>query len=211
MRNKLLAIILSVFSITANSQNHSPGVSRYIFRPEWYVGANTGLNSFWGEGVGGYIRTRPLSTIAIMGRATMGYNFSPVLGIRGMLGYSQHNWAEKTPATTFGAENLTMDVMVNLSNINGSYNLYRPIQFSGFAGLGFTYRNMYNTYPGVVSTFIRGGLQGDYHLTKYIDLNLIGELNILNDKFNGVATGFLFDAYPALTVGLTYHLRGRKK
>lgn len=212
MRNKFFIIIFSLISVTASSQHSSRGVSAYIFHPEWYSGANAGLNSYWAEGMGGYIKTQPLSTIALMGRFTAGYNFTPVLGVRGMLGYAGHSWAQSTPAIVFGAENLTVDVTANLSNLKGGYNLHRRFDFSVFAGLGGAYRDKSVFNPDIISLVTRGGLQADYHFNKVIDINLIAELNIVSDNYNGTPVeNPPFDLYPALTVGVTYHLRGSSK
>jgi outer membrane protein OmpA-like peptidoglycan-associated protein len=116
------------------------------------------------------------------------------------------------PARNFGSEKLTADLMVNLSNWWAGYNPDRKVDISVFAGGGAAFLNN-NTAP--LSNFAaigRGGIQGDYHLSPVLDLNLIAEANIAGDNYNNYIINPLpFDAFSAITVGVTYHLNKEKE
>jgi outer membrane protein OmpA-like peptidoglycan-associated protein len=115
------------------------------------------------------------------------------------------------PAVKFGSEKLTADFMVNLSNWWADYNPERKVDFSAFAGGGVAYLNN-NVLENNLAAIGRVGLQGDYHLSQVLDLNLIAEANIAGDNYNDYIINPLpFDAFSAITVGVTYHLGVEKK
>ncbi len=186
------------------------------FQPGWYIGANGGVNWFMGEGNNFLSDDKPSVSPAknmdFLGRIELGYKITPVVSVRGMLGYTDINWntvPAGTPTINFSSENLTADVVFNLSNLKG-YNPNRKFDFSIFAGIGGAYRNQViypaNNLPQVVG-IVRGGLQGDYHLSPVWALNLILEGNVATDNYNDVAVAPLpFDLMPALSFGLTYRL-----
>ena len=183
------------------------------YKPQIYIGVNAGLNSYWGEGVPQYIIKNPLASLGPLFRLNMGYNISPYFGVRSFLGFVGHNWPNdpinNNSVLFFNAENLTVDFMVNLSNVF-YYKQVRSFNLYLFGGAGAAFRNPAPLLPGSFLTpILRGGLQGDIALTKTLDLNVSGELNLVTDAFNGYPpTGFdgmPFDLYPALSVGLTYH------
>jgi len=214
--------LIAVFVGTTNAQKKTESISP-VFSPGWYIGANGGLNLFMGEGnnfLNGILgNNKPYvfnlkDNGAFLGRAVLGYNFTPVIGLRGMLGYVGTSWPNASiPSYKFGSENLTADVVFNLSNTNNRYNSNRKFDFSLFVGLGAGYRNslvMDNLTP--LSGILRGGLQGDYKLSPALAINLILEGNITTDNYNDLALGPLpFDVFPALTVGLTYRLPEKKE
>jgi hypothetical protein len=210
MKKLIIAVGLLFLSVSILFAQSLPRVSGYIFEPGWYVGGNIGPNYFLGEGAGSLVKTISLRPLGMMGRASMGYNFTPLWGVRGMFGASQHNSVYADVVTSFGSENLTLDATLNLSNLKAFYNLYRPADFSLFAGLGVAYRNQINdTQLGIIDPAIfpvfRGGLQLDYHITQVIDFNVMGELNMMSDNFNGNVSGVPVDMYPAVTIGISYH------
>ena len=208
------ALCVGLFLIT-NSQTKTitaPGA----FRPSWYVGANGGIDWFMAEGNNFFNPNKPFisptKNFDFLGRVEVGYKFSPVVAVRGMLGFTDINWytvPAGTPVVDFNSENLTADFLLNLSNLKG-YDPNRKIDFSVFAGIGAAYRNQIlypaNNLPQFVG-LVRGGLQGDYRVSPDVALNLILETNVTTDNYNDLAlTPLPFDLMPVLTVGMTYRI-----
>jgi len=209
MKNIVIVLLFSVSTIAVGAQK----ISGFIFKPDAYIGANVGLNTFLGEGCSTYSKTQ---SSGFIGRATIGYNLTPVIGVRGFMGYASHNWPDSRfrssdgslKTVSFDAQNLTADLTVNLSNWFSYYNRNRTFDFSVFAGTGITHRDKATFSSDMFSYIGRGGLQGDFHLSPFVDLNLIAETNFTGDNYNNYKIGFLpFDVYTAFTVGLSYHFR----
>ena len=210
------------FTFALNAQEQEKPVTK-TFYPGWYIGANLGVNMFAGEG-NDFIHSDQsnykfsgIKGTSFLGRAELGYKFTPVIGLRGFLGYMHTNWydASRLINTTdytkpFGSEVLTADFMVNLSNWWAGYNPERKVDFSVFAGAGVGYLNNNVTYSKFAAIG-RAGIQGDYHLSPVLDLNLIAEANVTGDNYNDLVKGIPADAFSALTVGVTYRLSGLEK
>lgn len=206
-RITLISFVLIVCAFTINTNAQKRRVSAYMFKPHWFTGGNLGANTYAGEGWGSY---SPFQSMGFVGRVAGGYNLSPVLGFRAMAGYATHTWPDirfSNMNLTFGAENITADILINMSNLIQGYYLVRPLDISLYGGLGFSHRDK-AIFVTDLSTYLgRGGVQADWHLTQYWDINLMAELNMTSDKYNEYSVGFPSDLYPALTVGLTYHFR----
>jgi len=211
------------FTFALNAQEQEKPVTK-TFYPGWFIGANLGVNTFAGEG-NDFITPNNLDLYkfpginnnSFLGRLELGYKFTPVIGLRGFLGYMQTNWLDITKHTKsysynkkFGSEVLTADFMVNLSNWWAGYNPERKIDISVFAGAGVGYLND-NVIESKFAPIGRAGIQGDYHLSPVLDLNLIAEANVAGDNYNDYTTGIVADAFTALTVGVTYRLSGLEK
>ena len=223
MKKVIVTILCLGFVFTTYSQQ-TEKINSGTFQPGWYLGANAGLNWFLGEG------NNPFSSKAyfsfdknkgFIGRAVIGYDFTPVIGLKGMIGYAHHGyWPDlyskknadgSSPISSFGSQNLTVDMTVNLSNWWADYNPDRAFDISAFGGTGFAHRNKANLSDDWYGLIGRIGLQGDFHLTKQLYLNLILEDNVVGDKYNDHVETLIFDTYPALTLGLTYHFREKSK
>jgi len=219
MKKLILTTVLFTFVFLCSVSAQEAKTNPYIFKPYWYVGANGGYNLFMGEGnnfLNGLMgNNKPYvfnlkDNGSFLFRGVAGYNFTPVIGLRGMLGYVNTSWpnAYITDMHIFSSENLTADVVWNLSNLHNKYNPNRKFDFSLFAGLGIGYRNMVvydNLSP--ISGLLRAGLQGDYKLTHDWALNVILEGNVTTDNYNDdVIAPLPFDLFAALTVGVTYRL-----
>ena len=220
MKKLTISTVLFVFAFSGFIHAQEPQkTDSYLFKPGWYVGANGGYNLFLGEG-NNFLNplmgnNKPYvfnlkDNGSFLGRAVLGYTFSPTIGLRGMLGYVNTSWpnASISNINVFSSENLTADVVWNLSNLNNKYNPNRKMDFSLFAGLGMGYRNMVvkdNLSP--LSGLLRAGVQGDYKLTSDWALNVILEGNLTTDNYNDFVIDPLpFDLFAALTVGVTYRL-----
>lgn len=206
-----MCLVLGVgFSVNAQDANKS---TTNTFKPGWFVGANGGLNLFMGEGNNFFNPNKPFvspaKNVGFLGRLAAGYNFSPVVGLRGMLGYNVINWYTVpvgTAVNTLPGENLTVDYVVNLTNLAKGYDANRKIDFSAFFGLGAAYLNK-NTDTPPFAGFLRGGLQSDCHLSSLLDLNVILDGNIATDNYNDKAfTPLPVDLFASLAVGLTYRI-----
>ena len=209
MKYIIIVLLFSVSTIAVGAQK----ISGFIFKPDAYIGANVGFNTFFGEGCSTYSKTQ---SSGFIGRATVGYNLTPVIGVRSFMGYASHNWPDSRlrssdgslKTVSFDAQMLTVDLTVNLSNWFSYYNRNRTFDLSVFAGTGITHRDKATFSNDLFSSIGRGGLQGDFHLSSFIDLNLIAETNFTGDNYNNYKRGFLpFDVYTAFTVGLSYHFR----
>jgi len=144
-----------------------------------------------------------------------GYQFSPVLGVRGILGVQSHRWNDTRSGTTdsvlsFGSQTLQADLMLNVSNLLLGYTLNAPLDVSIFAGVGALHRNTILPDNGYFSYLIRGGIQFDYRFNQALELNLLAELNVTDDKFNAFAVSTPVDMFPAVMLGLTRHFRTNK-
>lgn len=197
-----LFIVLSTNSQTTIKDNTS------AFIPYWTIGANGGINWFYGENnypINPTASFTMTQNIGYLGRLDVTRQVSPVVGIRGMLGFNKYNYFNTT-LRPFYSEHLTADVVFNLTNLKKGYNPDRFFNFSVFGGIGAGYLNN-NTTSFILDGMLRGGLQGDFKLSSALNLNLIAEMNILTDNANHTGrAGKPIDLGPALTLGFTYRL-----
>jgi len=179
---------------------------------DWYVGVNGGANYLLAESSSIYTKAQPFDAVGYSVRFEVGYNFNPVLGLRGMISENVHRWPDdrlENPDRTFKVSGLTsqtvtMDATVNLLKL-GKLPKQTFVDFIAFGGLGAAYLGN-NVLNSRFSPVFRFGLQGNYKLTPVLDLNLMGEVNILGDNYNDYIGGKSFDAFPAICVGVSYHL-----
>ena len=206
-RIKLIFIIVFVCSFTINISAQKRKISAYIFHPHWYLGANLGLNTYVAEGWGAY---SPLSSLGASGSVTGGYSFLPTLSFQATGTYGLYTWPDirfSNVDHTFGAQNITADLVLNLSNLIKGYYLVRPLDISLYGGAGFSYRQKAAFTSDLFTYLGHAGLQADWHLTQLWDLNIMAEVNVTSDNNNEYNADTPFDMYPALKVGLTYHFR----
>ncbi len=214
MKRKLqLTLLVVAFAIGINAQTPNKTTPE-TFQPNWYLSMYTGFNWFLGE------NNRPFtspnnfsfnnngSPLASLG---LGYEFNPILGIRGQLGWARYKWTHLNnyPFTAWGV-NLTGDLMVNLSNWWAGYNPNRVFDVQAFGGLGLGYRgkDVYSSSSSsLVTPIVRLGLQGNFHVTKQFDINLDLATNMVSDKMNNVTGGLFFDDFTSFQVGFTYHFK----
>jgi hypothetical protein len=222
MRNLIVTAVFLAMGITFSLTAQEKTKTANAFKPGWYLGGNIGINTFVAEG-NNFITPNNahyfnlIDNSSYLGRFELGYKFTPVIGLRGMLGYQHTNWPDTRltqnadgsyPAVKFGSENLTADLLVNLSNWFAGYNPARKTDISAFVGAGGAYLNNNKIYSSF-DWIGRGGLQADYHLTDRLNLNVIAELNIVGDNYNDYIINPLpVDIYSAITVGLAYKLPG---
>lgn len=209
LKSVFVVLLLSFVSISGYSQMCS-GVSAYNFNSGFYGGISVGPNVLVADGFGAY---RLNGSWGVSQNFYLGYNFSEVLGARVLLGNSNLNWPnpDKIPpllgAQAFSSQQISFELLYNLSNYLSYYNLYRPLDFSLLAGAGLVVREKNNFDSEYTGFVVKGGAQFDYHLNFKFDINFNATLNVVPEKFDGVQTGEPFNVIPELKVGLTYHIR----
>lgn len=194
----MLILFVSVYAQEVKKENST------TFKPGWYMGANGGLNWFYGEN-NFPINPAPVVTltqnIGYLGRLELGYQFTPVYSMRSFLGYRLNNYFNGSNYL-FSSENLAFDFLFNMTNLTKGYDMNRKLTFSVFAGLGANYINNSPIFP--VAGSLRVGIQPEYNINSNLALNLIAEINAVTDNYNKVSAGTPIDLEAALSLGLTY-------
>lgn len=210
MKKWIFTTIFVGLSLAANAQYRGD----LAFRPGFYIGANIGMNSYWGESYKTYMTFDAGKSLGFIGRAYVGFNFTPVIGLRGSYGYSRHNWPDtenNNVVTSFDARNVTLDMTVDITNWLEGYDNNLLFNFAVFGGVGAGYRYEFPAVPVLWTSIIRGGITGNFHLSKEVELNLTAESNIVRDEFNNfLKADTPIDAYPAITAGISYHFKAEK-
>jgi OmpA-OmpF porin, OOP family len=209
-------LLLFAFLVAANAQTDKKAVKDQ-FQPSWNIGVLTGLNWYLAENNtpfqkgNNFSLTKNASPLASF---VLGYDFTPIIGFRGQLGWSRYNWRNiKLQQLNFWGANLTGDLMVNLSNWWGGYDSKRVFDVQAFAGVGAGYRADGSAVfaTDLLTPIVRLGLQGNFHVSKQFDINIDVATNAVRDKMNGLATGLFFDDFTSLQFGLTYHFKETAK
>ena len=164
------------------------------FFPGWYLGAKGGISLTAGE-------THANNLLSPRAALNLGYQFTPVFGLRGELSAWEGKGAlplyDDKYKFNFGQFNL--DAMFDLCNLFGKYKYDRLFNPYLFAGLGFNTR-FNNTEAQAVKTHFaeknwlwdspvlsfcgRFGLGTDIRLTDGLALTLELADNVLTDHFN---------------------------
>ena len=212
MKKTIILILILNHIINANSQSYR--ITSTLFKPGWYVGVNGGLNMYIAEGNEFWYPNKPYifsikDNGGFVAHAVVGYEFTPLWGLRGSVGYLQHNWPDIriNQIIPFNAENLTGDVTLNLSNWWWKSNPRRLVSLTAFGGIGLAHREKANFPNDFYAGILRGGIQGDFHLSRTMDVNLSAEGNFVDDNYNNYVAHTPFEMYAVLTFGVTYHLK----
>ncbi|GAT63867.1 OmpA family protein [Paludibacter jiangxiensis] len=216
-------LLLFAFIAVANAQADKKADAKdakATFQPGWYMSLYTGYNLFLGEGSnifksGNSINFR--NDGGVLSTFGLGYDFNPVIGLRGELGWARHGWQgynayTKVNNPDWWSVNFTGDLTVNLSNWWGGYNPDRIFDVTAFGGIGLGVRSANQVAAKKQLTpIVRAGLLGSFHLSKQFDLNAEVATNAVRDGFNGVKAGLFFDDFTAFQVGFTYHFKATSK
>ena len=156
MRQLCMLLLFSPLLLVAQQRR----VSAFIFQPEWYAGLHAGVNMMVAEGFPSY---NWLQSTGVSARPVIGYQFSPALGVRGILGVQSHRWNDtrsngNDSVLSFGSQTLQADIMLNATNLLFGYTLNAPLDVSIFAGVGALHRNTILPDNGYFSYLIRGGI-----------------------------------------------------
>jgi len=209
-RFKTLLIIITI-TISVNSQIRS-GISPFRFVPDMYIGANFGPNLFVSEGIGQYFLN---GSVGLSESIFLGYNFTQIFGAKIIGSFGSMSWPLQPVSLIdvnndkkFSIMSMSVEGLLNVSNIFGYYNLNKPVDFVVFGGLGFISREKALYKNEFIGLLFKGGAQFDYRINYKFDINVNFTGNIMADSFNENVVGVNFDAFPELKVGLTYHIRG---
>ena len=215
-------LLMSLIAV-ANAQTDKKADAKdakATFEPGWYMSLYTGYNLYLGEGSnifqsGNSINFRHDG--GVLSTFGLGYDFNPVIGLRGELGWVRYHCNGVSPITQvqnpwwWGA-NLTGDLTVNLSNWWGGYDPNRIFDVTAFGGLGLGVRSASQVdTKKQLTPIVRLGLIGTFHLSKQFDLNAEVATNAVRDGFNATTGGLFFDDFTAFQVGFTYHFKETSK
>lgn len=222
MKKFSLALLFSLtFSLLSISLSAQQTAAKDGFNPGWFIGLNGGANWFLGEGnniIDGTDRNSWSvgKSMGYLGRLELGYNFNSVYGLRFMAGYNQYNQYTKNRSTgvenvrPFAGETFSADLMMNLTNLTKGYDPNRKFTLAAFAGLGIAYMNDNINTSNVGGSLLRGGLQGNYHITPAWALSLIAETNLMSDNTNDGIADLFFDMSPDVAVAISYRFGAEK-
>lgn len=201
---KTIFLFLLLISLSTHAQR-----SAFIFEPTMYGGLNLGINNVTAEGA--YDAYTPLEGLGLEGGFHLGLNFSSIVGLKAGVDMQRFRYPKINFANEmrFSGIALSIDAMLNLSNLLGYYNINRSTDISVFIGTGTLYRSPSDDatlalMQNEIFVPLRLGGQMDYRLNRSLNLNFVALLNILKDNFNSYETGFKYDLVPKLSVGLSY-------
>jgi hypothetical protein len=89
----LVCLAIVLLSTNVNAQDTKKSDS---FKPGWYLGANGGVSWFLGEGSNFILDPNSnfslIDNAGLLGRLSAGYDFTPVVGVKAMLGYTANRY-----------------------------------------------------------------------------------------------------------------------
>ena len=188
MKKVFLTLSLALLCLGAFAQSADE------FFPGWYLGAKGGISLTAGE-------THANNLLSPRAALDLGYQFTPVFGLRGQLSTWEGKGAlplyDEKYKFNFGQLNL--DAMFDLCNLFGKYKYNRVVNPYLFAGIGFNTRFNNKEAQAIKADFPeknwlwdnpvlsfcgRFGLGADFRLTDGLALSLELTDNVLTDHFN---------------------------
>ncbi len=197
MKTLLAVLLFAIGATTATAQDNA----EYKFKPHAYLDLQGGAQYTVGE-------TKFKDLLSPNVQAAIGYQFSPVFGLR----LAGNGWQSKGAIITTGTENYkfkylsgNIDLMFNLSNLFCGWNPTRFFNLSAYVGGGANVGinndeaiDLAKVNPSAleylwdgkkVRPFGRGGLQIALRLNKCVSFLLEGNVNIISDKYNSKKAG----------------------
>lgn len=231
MKTKLILLSLAMvgFAMSASAQSRDKYTSNGA--DNIFISATGGISTTYsGKSEGGFGKIAPHFTVSV------GKWFTPVIGLRGQVGfwrtnfYTQHN--PTNAARQANHKNMVvvrLDGMYNISNAIWGYNPDRLFNLSVFAGPGLTFAKTskgFDIYQSFGDNFVvqrRGtngeklrphingsvGLQGKFNVSQYwdIDLEVRGEIA---DSYLGYTNTSSAIGALYFGAGVTYTFGGKK-
>ena len=209
---KALLVLSSFLALTFS-------VNAQQFFPDWYIGIKGGV----GETIGETSWDQLLSPAAAL---NIGYQFTPVFGLRGDLS----GWQAKGALPNYGDvykfnyAQAALDATFDIASLFGGYKerILTPYIFVG-AGANYRfnndeanavashfYKDNYLWDGGKVSLAGRAGLGFDIRLSDAVAIELEGVANGYSDKFNS-KVGDIFDYQIDALAGLKFNFGAAKK
>ena len=231
MKTKLILLSLAMvgFAMSASAQSRDKYTSNGA--DNIFISATGGLSTTYsGKSEGGFGKVAPHFTVSL------GKWFTPVIGIRGQVGFWRTNfYTQHNPSNAARQENhknmvvVRLDGMYNISNAIWGYNPDRLFNLSVFAGPGLTFAktskgfDIYESFGDGMVVHRRGtngeklrphingsvGLQGKFNVSQYwdIDLEVRGEVA---DSYLGYANTSTAIGALYFGAGVTYTFGGKK-
>ena len=227
LRRNLTAIALGLSTVAAIAQTDNATLQvkeegKTVFNPHWFMQAQFGASHTVGEASFGDL-------ISPAASLNVGYQFSPLWGLRAGVSSWQAKGAWVSPQTVYkynywqGNVDLTLD----LSNLFCKYNPTRVFNAYMFAGVGINraYKNdeagklVQAGYPleyywsdSKVSPVGRAGLGTNLRLSDHVFFNVEVNANVLSDKYNSKKAGnpdWQFNALAGFTFKFELYLSDR--
>lgn len=215
MKKEMLLGIFSFFiAISAFSQAR-PGVVKTnekairldSFQDNWFFQIQAGPSFTFSEdfskaGLGDIISPNVALSI--------GKHFAPTVGARLQVGGWQSRSYTHSIREVHSRNYLQVsgDFMLNLSNLFVPFTQEKTFNVYALLGAAYVYgfKNEDKNMSRLNSIVPRAGLQLDYRLSPMISLNLEAMGNLMDDHFNGRATGTKYDGLLNVLVGATFRL-----
>lgn len=195
---KLMAVALFMCATTSFAQEVKEE-AKVVFNPHWFMQIQGGASHTVGE-------AKFSKLISPAAAVNLGYQFSPVFGLRlGASGW-QSKGAWVTPATVYKYKYLqgNLDAMFDLSSLCCKFNPKRVFNLYAFAGVGlnhafdndeaialndagyslqYLWRDSKNLVVG------RVGLGTNLRISNNVFFNIEANANVLSDKYNSKKAG----------------------
>lgn len=224
LRRNLTAIVLGLSTVAAIAQTGNETLQvkeegKTVFNPHWFMQVQAGASHTVGEASFGDL----ISPAAAL---NVGYQFSPLWGVRAGISGWQAKGAWVSPETVYKYDYLqgNVDVTLDLSNLFCHYNPSRVFNAYMFAGVGVNrasgneeagklvqagYPLAYYWKDNKVSVAGRAGLGTNLRLSNHVFFNIEVNANMLSDKYNSKKAGnadWQFNALAGFTFkfGKTY-------
>jgi hypothetical protein len=197
--------------LCANAQHNS---MKYAdFTPQSYCSLHIGTNCYAGEFFFSNIADALTKGLGLKGRFSLGYDFSPVFGGRVTFLTNTYKWVMNAETIRkFISTEAGVELTYNLTNVIYDYNPSYPYEFLLYGGVSVSTRQATDLIKqNLLCLPVKGGVQFNYKIGRYLNFNALAELSVLKDTFNGLPVsgidgGTPFDLSPALMLGLTYYL-----
>lgn len=185
-----------------------PGDKTYYYVPRdrdnWFLSVGAGVQTHIAENSGSQIFTPSLTV-------DFGRWFSPYWGLRlAAVGGSFKN-KYPTPDDIIKGKDviMTVDFMIDLTNLIGGYDPYRIVSFIPFAGVGGAY--VFQLPTGRTFSVVgAAGIRLNFRLCHCADFFVEGKASVVGDNFNGIELGKDVEAMLSITGGFVFNFGGKK-
>jgi len=222
LKSLILLLVLTPILLSAQSQSKDESQS---FDSHWYISLNGGISQFWGEVSGqGFFERIPNDKF--MGGAALGYQISPVFGLRGNFQYGSI-YSEKASLVQVPGSGWTqlemeaspmMDYSIqgtmSLINLFSEYNPEQVFDLYLLAGVGLSMweSDLINQDNGAIVNsadvsegYIPAGAGISFNLSRSVNLGLEQVFNVVNgDMVDAKTDGSDNDIYSNTRLNLTF-------
>ncbi len=223
-KQKLLLLLFISSPLFLFSQGQGQDKSQ-AFDPHWYISLNGGISQFWGEVSGqGFFERIPNDKF--MGGAAVGYQLSPVFGLRGNFQYgsiySEKASLVQVPGSGWTQLEMEASPMIDYSiqgtlsliNLFSTYKSERIFDLYMIAGVGLSMweSELINQDNGsivnsadVSEGYVPAGAGISFNLSRSVNLGLEQVFNVVNgDMVDAKTDGSDNDIYSNTRLNLTF-------